>query len=355
VHEGLVAPLGVGAHRVPFVGCEGRPGGQTSTAGLSAASAAMCRSHSIAAVAVPGRRPGARWPVRRAVRPAASSERYQRSQPVRSSRMSPVSTWVPLPPAPRARRRARSGRPRRSRSGDLRPHASDQRRRARRARRCRAPPTHPHRALVVDPAVEAVERVTDVAEAVPLARGLGVPVREAVVVARTTGQPAHVVRKAGRPEEGRVGRSSSKLRENTRASTTADNPARVLSSPSRLRQPNRSSSPQTPHDDPGGSPSRTGRSAKSAAKGPRPNATATAASSVWLRDLRMPERYDSRTEPAVGRTHAVTCGRANVKARAPGWRGWPPPAWRASCASPPRSARRRRAPARLATRTWPRT
>jgi len=29
----------------------------------------------------------------------------------------------------------------------------------------------------------------------------------------------------------------------------------------------------------------------------------------------MPERYDSRTEPAVGRTHAVTCGRANVKAR----------------------------------------
>jgi len=77
---------------------------------------------------------------------------------------------------------------------------------------------------------------------------------------------------------------------------------------------NRSSSPQTPHDDPGGSPLHR-KIGEVGSEGHGQTLLPTAASSVWLRDLRMPERYDSRTEPAVGRTHAVTCGRANVKAR----------------------------------------
>jgi len=159
--------------------------------------------------------------------------------------MSPVSTWSPCRQRPRTSS-ARSGRPRRSRSGDLRPHASDQRRRARRARRCRAPPTHPHRGARRRPRRRSRRAGDGCGGSRPTGSRTGCSSPRGCRRGPHHRQPAHVVAEGRSAEEGGSGRSSSKLRENTRASTTADNPARVLSSPSRLRQPNRHRRPRRP-------------------------------------------------------------------------------------------------------------
>ena len=197
--------------------------------------------------------------------PRAGRDRYQPSQPVRISSTSPGSDSTPS-----------SARQRTTSSGSMgsgwsrasgRPSASSQRPTSASTPRPTMPRVGPvvdAVVLLVEPAVEPVDRVRDVAEAVPLRARLRVPAVEHVVVVdrRRVALAGDRVLHRHPPEHRRVdhverrveGEHRTPSRPSLAASTTR-------SGVSRLRQPSRSPSPHKPHDDPGGAPSTTGRSA----------------------------------------------------------------------------------------------
>ena len=175
-------------------------------------------------------------PLRLGLPAASSKERYQLTQPVRISRMSPGSTatrWASRV-AVRSASSMMSDSPQRIGSADRLAPPADVGQHAPADDATPGPVLHPVIAALQAPVV-AVDQVANVAKPIPLARGLGVQVGDLVVHGHAGA--VELVNQGGPPVQGRVGSSISRLRLKLAPRRTAAVPRRAAAPSSRFSVP----------------------------------------------------------------------------------------------------------------------